>query len=120
MPLAEFVFDNANDADEELYPITLKDKRTQFEAGTLFVKIAYKPIQEDLLAIGWSDNLMIGSHLENKFEFFNDPLANEFKDDCQFGFLGMELDSLTIPAMQDNSVAGARATYKRKNTIEGT
>ena len=73
-----------------------------------------------MLAVGWSDNLMIGSHLENKFEFFNDHLANEFKDDCQFGFLSMELDSLTIPAMQDNSVAGARATYKRKNTIEGT
>lgn len=120
IPLAEFVFDNASDEDEELYPITLRDPRTGFEAGTLFVKIEYKPIDEKLLDISWADNLKAGSHLDNKFEFFNDHLTNEFKDDCQFGYLAMELESLNIPEMQDNSVAGARATYKRKNTVDGT
>ena len=30
LPLAEFVFENLEDADEELYPVTLTDKRTGF------------------------------------------------------------------------------------------
>ena len=99
IPLAEFVFENLNDADEELYPVTLKDKRTGFEAGTLFVKINYKPIEKELLTDQWPDNLKAAAHLENKFEYFNDHLANEFKDDCQFGSLSMELETLSIPAM---------------------
>ena len=28
LPLAEFVFENLEDADEEFYPVTLRDKRT--------------------------------------------------------------------------------------------
>ena len=31
----------------------------------------------------------------------------------------MELDTLMIPAMQDSGASGQRATYKRKNTIDG-
>ena len=49
VPLAEFVFENLDDEDEELYPVTLRDKRTGFEAGTLFIKINYKPMDASLL-----------------------------------------------------------------------
>lgn len=62
--------------------MTLKDKRTGFEAGTLFIKISYKPIDKNLLDATWSAKLQAASRLENKFEYFNDNLANEFKDDC--------------------------------------
>lgn len=72
VPLAEFVFENLDDADEELYPVTLKDKRTGFEAGTLFIKISYRPMDSKLLAPTWPDKLLAPSHLEDKFEFFND------------------------------------------------
>ena len=46
---------------------------------------------------------------------------NEFKDDCQFGYLMLELDSLTIPPMQDTigSSDGSKISYKRKNTTDG-
>ena len=55
--------------------------------------------------------------MPNKYEFFNDCLANEFKDDCQFGSLALELDSLSIPPMQDSMAeGGARMSYQRKNT----
>ena len=102
--------------------MTLKDKRTGFEAGTLFIKINYKSIDEKLLSPNWSDKLVGPKQLDNKYEFFNDNLANEFKDDCQFGSLTLELDSLSIPAMQDSRAdgqEGARMSYKRKNTVEG-
>ena len=42
------------------------------------------------------------SQLEDKFEFFNDQLTNDFKDQCQFGYLDIELGSLDIPPMGDN------------------
>ena len=99
VPLAEFVFDNLDDADEELYPVTLKDKKTGFESGTLFIKISYKPIDKSLLDAAWTNKLLAAQHLDNKFEYFNDNLANEFKDDCQFGFLTLELGQLFIPQM---------------------
>lgn len=99
IPLAEFVFENVEDADEELYPVTLTDKKTGFQAGTLFIKIAYRPMDSGLLDPTWGNKLQAASHLENKYEYFNDNLANDFKDDCQFGYLQMELDSLQIPAM---------------------
>ena len=86
--------------------MTLKDKRTGFEAGTLFIKINYKSIDEKLLSPNWSDKLVGPKQLDNKYEFFNDNLANEFKDDCQFGSLTLELDSLSIPAMQDSRADG--------------
>ena len=37
--------------------------------------------------------------IENKYEFFNENLANEFKDDCQFGRLSVELVALQIPLL---------------------
>ena len=85
--MAEFVFENLDDADEELYPVTLKDKKTGFENGTLFIKINYKPMDKSLLSSTWPDKMRSAQQLKDKFEFFNDQLANEFKDDCQFGYL---------------------------------
>ena len=85
--MAEFVFENLDDADEELYPVTLKDKKTGFENGTLFIKINYKPMDKSLLSSTWPDKMHSAQQLKDKFEFFNDQLANEFKDDCQFGYL---------------------------------
>lgn len=82
IPLAEFVFENLDDADEELYPVTIKDKKTGFESGTLFIKINYKPMDKGLLSPSWPEKLRTASQLPDKFEFFNDCLANEFKDDC--------------------------------------
>ena len=81
LPLAELVFENLDDADEEFYPVTLRDKRTGFEAGTLLLKVNYKPIESKLLSPDWPRQLKTGA-ISNKFEFFNDNLANEFKDDC--------------------------------------
>ena len=52
-------------------------------------------------------DLQEASKLENKFEYINDHLKNEFKDDCQFGYLTMELQTLAIPLMQNN--------YKKKS-----
>ena len=57
IPMAEFVFENLDDVDEELYPITLKDKKTGFESGTLFIKINYKPIDKALLTPSWPEKL---------------------------------------------------------------
>ena len=54
IPLAEFVFENTEDADEELYPVTLQDKRTGYKAGTIFIKINYKPIDKTLLNPNWT------------------------------------------------------------------
>jgi len=59
-----------------------------------------------LLSPAWPEKVRSAGQLSDKYEFFNDFLTNEFKDDCQFGFLKMELDSLTIPPMQDSSAAG--------------
>ena len=81
------MFENLDDADEELYPVTLKDKKTGFENGTLFIKINYKPMDKSLLSSTWPDKMRSAQQLKDKFEFFNDQLANEFKDDCQFGYL---------------------------------
>ena len=61
IPLAEFVFENLDDEDEELYPVTLKDKKTGFEAGTLFIKINYKPIDHSLLSPSWPEKLRSAS-----------------------------------------------------------
>ena len=91
------------DADEEFYPVTLTDKRTGFQAGTLMIKINYKPIQKNLLVATWADKLLSESALLDKYEFFNDQLANEFKDDCQFGYLSFALNTLTIPAMAEGA-----------------
>lgn len=81
------MFENLDDADEELYPVTLKDKKTGFENGTLFIKINYKPMDKSLLSSTWPDKMRSAQQLKDKFEFLNDQLANEFKDDCQFGYL---------------------------------
>lgn len=72
LPLAEFVFENLEDADEEFYPVTLTDKRTGFQAGTLMIKINYKPFQKNLLAPTWADKLLSEAALVDKYEFFNE------------------------------------------------
>lgn len=54
----------------------------------------YTALSKDLLQPNWTNNLLEASKLSNKFEFFNDNLANSFKDDCQFGVLTVELRSL--------------------------
>lgn len=51
------MFENLDDADEELYPVTLKDKKTGFENGTLFIKINYKPMDKSLLSSTWPDKM---------------------------------------------------------------
>ena len=53
--MAEFVFENLDDDDEELYPVTLKNKRDGFEAGTLFIKINYKPMDASLITPTWTE-----------------------------------------------------------------
>ena len=50
----------------------------------------------------WTGFLKEASQLEDKYEYINDHLQNEFKDDCQFGYLTFELTTLTIPLMSNN------------------
>ena len=64
-----------------------------------------------LLCSDWANNLLEASCLKNKFEFFNENLANEFKDDCKFGQLCVELTSLQIPYMSMN--------YKKQDAVTG-
>jgi hypothetical protein len=67
--------------------------------GTVELHMNFKAIDKGLLQPDWAKNLRVSSMLENKYEFFNDNLANEFKDDCQFGKLYVSLRSLYIPMM---------------------
>ena len=106
LPLCEFIFENLEDVDEEIYPVTLKNPRTGLQAGTIFFKLNYKPIDEKLVNPAWKGYLKEASKLDNKYEYFNDHLQNEFKDDCQFGYLSLELETLSIPLMSNN--------YKKK------
>ena len=92
--MCDFVFENLEDMDEEIFPVTLTDPKTRFQSGTIFLKLNYTPIDINLVNPAWVDSLLEASKLQNKFEFINDHLQNEFKDDCQFGFLSMELASL--------------------------
>jgi len=55
--------------------------------GTVFITTEYQPINTQLLHPDWVKNLKEASQLEDKFEFFNDFLTNEFKDQVQFGYL---------------------------------
>ena len=48
----------------------------------MFIKINYKPMDKSLLSSAWPDKMRSAKQLKDKFEFFNDQLANEFKDDC--------------------------------------
>ena len=106
LPMCEFVFENLEDMAEELYPVTLMDPKTNFRFGTLFLKLNYRALDNSLVNPAWTDHLLEASKLQNKYEYINDHLQNEFKDDCQFGFLAVELSSLSIPMMLNN--------YKKK------
>lgn len=102
--LRDLEFNTAMHATGEppIYPLTIRSSRGQFEAGTLFLNMKYSALSKNLLQPDWANRLLEASNLENKFEFFNDNLANEFKDDCQFGQLTVELVSLKIPLMTMN------------------
>ena len=82
LPLCEFIFENPEDKDEEIYPVTLINPRTLLQAGTIFFKLNYKPIDSALVNPAWEKDLLVASKLENKYEYINDHLKNEFKDDC--------------------------------------
>lgn len=83
-----------------LFPVTVM--KAAFVVGEVFLSFKYKPIDEALLRPKWSTNLKEASQLDDKFEFFNEQLKNDFKDDCQFGYLSIELARLNIPLMGQN------------------
>ena len=69
------------------------------KTGTLFVTARYTPMDQLLMHETWPANLREASALPDKFEFFNDHLANEFKDVCSFGSLQCDMTSFFIPQM---------------------
>ena len=74
LPMCEFVFENLEDTDEELYPVTLIDPKTNFRFGTLFLKLNYRPLDSSLMNPAWTDHLLEASKLLNKYEYINDHL----------------------------------------------
>jgi hypothetical protein len=83
-------------SEPSIYPVTLINKRTLFKSGSLFLNVTYKPISSALIYNDWPLKL---NNPGNKFEFFNENLMNAFRDDCQFGYLTVELSSMHIPLM---------------------
>jgi len=80
LPIREIVFDRPDFEADNFYPISMKQKRTNFVAGTLFCECEYKAMDRNLLAPEWITSLKLSKDLDNKYEYFNDHLANEFKD----------------------------------------
>lgn len=64
----------------------------------------YEALDSNLLNQTWPNALRGPKKmLDSKYEFFNEQLANEFKDDCQFGFLSLELTNVAIPKLTLNN-----------------
>ena len=57
MRLCEMVFENPEDEDEELVPITLLDKKSGFQAGTIFINMKYEALDSTLLDQTWPNEL---------------------------------------------------------------
>jgi hypothetical protein len=55
-----------------VHPVTLQRKGTFFEAGSLFLRFTYTPIDINLIDQSYKQNLKSAVQAENKFEFFND------------------------------------------------
>lgn len=99
--LRDLVFHDAS----VIHPCTLVNKGTSFECGTVFLRFRYTPVSPSLFNEEWKKNVKSANQLENKFEFFNDNLANAFKDDCQFGSLRLDLTTVSLPMLAQTTEA---------------
>lgn len=68
--------------------------------GMVFLRVNYLPRDSDVFFESWRDivfNVSPCTEFIDRFEHLNDFLANDFTDQCQYGSLMLELNSVKIP-----------------------
>ena len=84
--------------------------------GMVFLRVNYLPRDSDAFFESWRDivfNVSPSTEFIDRFEHLNDFLANDFTDQCQYGTLMLELNSVKIPKYMQTGSDNSKDKNKR-------